>query len=796
MGFRKIILMLAVVSLLPTGSVNASSPARDEQGVVIDGFMTPGGGFGQVPHPQRESVGLVLSGGGAKGIAHIGVIKALEENNIPIDYITGTSMGSIVGALYASGFTPEEMLQLIASKDFAGWSKGKINPEYTYYFSSNHDTPSFVTVNLGKDSTQITSVLPISLINPIPMNYAFIEIFSPYTIQSGADFNHLFVPFRCVTSDVYAKHKVVLGRGSLSDAVRMSMSFPMIFEPILLNGVPMYDGGIYDNYPVDVMMEEFKPDAVIGVNVGSGKSAPDSRNMLDQLELMIMQPNDYPFPDDKGVNIRIDLDEFGLLAFDKYQQIYEIGYRRGLEMIDSIKMKVKPRVEARVVEAARAEFKAATPEVRISGVKVDGGTPTENSYLKSFFSHTRGPLTLTEGRNAYYRAISTGKLQNFVPTPRFNTDTKMLELDFRAIVKNPYTVGLGGYISSSTNSMLFFNGGYDNLNYKSIKADLNAWLGQSYLGAEAEFSLIFDTTHPSAFRVRTVASRQKYHETEKLFYQIHDPDFVRKSEAYVRAFYAVAPSMRSELSIGAGYGHLTDRYHDDMQGLGAESDHDRGIFNLGEILTTWEKNTYDSPVAPTSGGDLTMTLMGVAGNYRFKTSKSSEAASPTVHLKWLQANVSATKYFNLSRLFSLGLNGRALLSTRKLLPTYEASIIAAQAFHPTASTYNYFNPKMRANSFLTAGVMPVVKLSSNFQFRGAFHCFLPMRPIEVDGETGGPVYGKWLSDPRFFGEVEAVVAFPFGTISAYGNYTSSHANNWNFGISIGAFILAPKFLGK
>ncbi len=795
MGFRQILIALGAVALTAS-AIQASTPAAGEESVVDNGFMTPGGGFGEVPRPQRESVGLVLSGGGAKGIAHIGVIKALEENDIPIDYITGTSMGAIVGGLYASGFSPEEMLSLIASKDFSEWSKGKIDPDFTYFFLNNHDTPSFINVNLGKDSTQITSVLPISLINPIPMNYAFIEIFSPYTIQSGADFNHLFVPYRCVTSDVYNKHKVVLGRGSLSDAVRMSMSFPMIFEPLLLNGVPMYDGGIYDNYPVDVMMEEFKPDAVIGVNVGSGKGAPATRNMLDQLEDMIMQPNNYPFPDDKGVNIRIDLDEFGLLAFEKYQQIYNIGYQRGLEMIDSIKMKVKPRVEARVVEAARAEFKASTPQVRISGVEVSGGTPTQNAFLKSFFDHSRGPLTLVEGRDAYYRAISSGKLQNLVPTPRYNVESKMIELDFRAVVKNPYTVGLGGYISSSTNSMLFFNAGYNTLNYKSIKADLNAWLGQSYLGAEAEFSLIFNSAHPSAFRIRTVASRQKYHETEKLFYQIHDPDFVRKSEAYVRGYYAIAPTLRSQLSIGAGYGHLTDRYHDDLQGMTTRSDHDRGIFNLGELLTTWEHNNFDNQVAPTEGSDLTTTIMGVAGNYRFRSSNPDEPSSPALHLKWLQANLSATKYFNLSRLFSLGVTGRALLSTRKLLPTYEASIIAAEAFHPTASTYNYFNPKMRANSFVTAGVMPIVKISGNFQLRGSFHCFLPARPIEVDATTGRAAYGEWFSDPRFFGELEAVVALPFGTISAYGNYTSAHENNWNFGISIGAFILAPRFLGK
>ncbi|MDE6395624.1 MAG: patatin-like phospholipase family protein, partial [Duncaniella sp.] len=134
-------------------------------------------------------VGLVLSGGGAKGIAHIGVIQAFEENNIPIDYITGTSMGAIVGSLYASGYTPAEMIQLIASPGFAGWSTGQINPDNLYYFLSEPTTPSLIKINLGKDSTHVTSVLPMSLINPIPMNMAFLDIYSRYTAQCAGDFN-------------------------------------------------------------------------------------------------------------------------------------------------------------------------------------------------------------------------------------------------------------------------------------------------------------------------------------------------------------------------------------------------------------------------------------------------------------------------------------------------------------------------------------------------------------------------------------------------------------------------------
>lgn len=135
---------------------------------------------------KPQAVGLVLSGGGAKGIAHIGVIQALEDNNIPIDYIVGTSMGAVVGGMYAAGYTPAEMMDLIKSKGFAYWSTGKIDPALTYYFDRDEPSPALVQFNLGADSTKVKSILPTSLINPLPMSFAFMDLFAAYTAQCGA----------------------------------------------------------------------------------------------------------------------------------------------------------------------------------------------------------------------------------------------------------------------------------------------------------------------------------------------------------------------------------------------------------------------------------------------------------------------------------------------------------------------------------------------------------------------------------------------------------------------------------
>ncbi len=172
--------MLTLWLVMAIAGVQAASQTPDTvPPITPEGFVTPGGAMGRPPRPDRPTVGLVLSGGGAKGIAHIGMIPGSGRCRNPDRLYHRYFDGGDSGGLYASGYSPAEMIELIASRDFSYWSTGRIDPADTYYFTSRRDTPSFVTFNLGKDSTQITSVLPVSLINPIPMNYAFFSCSAP-----------------------------------------------------------------------------------------------------------------------------------------------------------------------------------------------------------------------------------------------------------------------------------------------------------------------------------------------------------------------------------------------------------------------------------------------------------------------------------------------------------------------------------------------------------------------------------------------------------------------------------------
>ena len=288
---------------------------------------------------EAQKVGLVLSGGGAKGLTHIGVIRALEENNIPIDYITGTSMGAIIGSLYAMGYSPDEMTELLKSDDFQRWSTGEVEQKHMYYFKKNKPTPELINIRLNfKDSLHFKpQILPTSFVDPVQMNLVFMELYASASAASKQNFDSLFIPFRCIASDIYNKKELVLRKGDLGDAVRASMTFPFMFKPIELNGQLVYDGGIYNNFPTDVMREDFKPDIIIGSVVARNPVQPKENNLMSQLENMIMQKSDYTLPDEQGIIMTFTYNDINLMDFHRTDELSTIGYEKTLEIIDSIK---------------------------------------------------------------------------------------------------------------------------------------------------------------------------------------------------------------------------------------------------------------------------------------------------------------------------------------------------------------------------------------------------------------------------------------------------------------------------
>ncbi len=754
-----------------------------------------------VPHVaaqgDKQSVGLVLSGGGAKGIAHVGVIKALEENGIPIDYITGTSMGAIIGGLYACGYTPDEMMTLITSQYFASMSTGRIDPEFSYYFSREASSPQMFSVSFGgSDPTQESKIFaPQSLIPPTPMAYGFMEIFSPYTAQCKGDFDCLFVPYRCVASNASLRRKKVWSKGDLGMAVRSSMSFPLVFQAVEVDGDILYDGGIYDNFPVNVMESDFAPSTMIGVDVSSS-SKDEPNSFIDQLELLVMQPQSYSVPTSKGTKIRVKLDEFSLLDFEKATQIYQIGYEQAISMMDSIKKRIHARIAPEDVAKRRASFKKLTPPLRFNKVTATGGNKAQNEYLEYLFKPEKGTDTIgaDQARLAFYRAFGSGKINSLTPTATLDSmSPSMFALSLDAQIKKKFSMGFGGYITSSNNSYLYVRAGYSSLSFSSISANVEAWIGQSYLAGVFRANLNIPTKVPSAFRVLAVASRNKYYESEKLFYEDNEPTFVTNHQYFGSLGWAMAAGRTGEVETSISGGAVKNTFYQSNSLSSYEAGRDRLKLTLGKASVAYSSYTLDDTNFPTSGYGRTAKASFFFGKSDiYKPMQAPQLQNERGHLMWGQLDINIKEYFSLHKHWALGLEGQAVASTRKLFKDYYSSISAATAYTPTPASHNVFDPKLRANSFVAVGAVPVYKYNDKLSARLSASAFIPMRRILEDSQ-GIARHGRWFASAEFFGELDIVFKLPFATLSGYCNYCTSQSH-LNVGLAFGIYLPAPSLL--
>ncbi len=743
----------------------------------------------------HQSVGLVLSGGGAKGIAHIGLIQALEDNDIPIDYITGTSMGAIVGGLYACGYTPAEMMELINSDYFGYLSSGKADPAFTYYFSKGSPSPQMFAMSVGgRDSTARSKIFnPQSLISPMPMSFGFMQIFSAYGAQCGGNFDRLFVPFRCVASDVAQKRKKVMGSGDLGESIRASMSFPLIFQATEIDGQVLYDGGIYDNFPVGVMQTEFAPSVIIGSDVSAPSDGP-ANSYFQQLDLLVSRAQSYEVPPETGIKVRIDVSNFGLLDWDRADAIYRAGYSRGIEMMDSIKARIPTRADSTARRLRRAVFKSGTPALRFDSVNVEGATKRQNEYIKYLFHPAKGTDTIgiDRARLAFYRALSSGKMSYLRPRAHVNNDSAgLFTLDLKALVKSNFSVGAGAYITSSNNSYLYLRGGYSSLSFSSVSTDIEAWIGQSYMAGALTGRLDIASALPSALVLNAVASRRKYYEDEELFFRDNEPAFVTAHEYFAKLAWAMAAGRRGCVDIGLGGGKLRNTFYSPGHEGGYREGRHHVDFALGQAYAAYRSSTLDNINYPLSGSSLNASFAAVLGKATCGQA-GADGRGTDKHMAWLQLDAHWRNYISLGRHWVLGTEARALLSNRPLPGSYEASVSSAPAYSPTPASTNTFNPAFRANSFLAATVVPVYKFNSSLSARFSASVFAPLRGIR-EGDGGTARFGRCFDSTEFFGELNLVYALPFGNIAGYCNYSSS-PGKFHGGISFGIYLPAPSFL--
>lgn len=748
---------------------------------------------------NAQKVGLVLSGGGAKGLTHIGIIRALEENNIPIDYIAGTSMGAIVGSLYAMGYSPDDMEKLLKSDDFKRWYTGNIEEKYIYYFKRNPPTPEFLNIRvslknpLHKVKTQF---LPSSVVDPLQMNLAFLELFGQATAACDNNFDKLFIPFRCVASDVYNKKPMIFDKGDLGDAVRASMSFPGMFKPIEIDSTLVYDGGIYNNFPVNVMVNDFHPDVIIGSVVSSNPGKPKEGDIMGQLENMIMQKTDYSLPDSLGILMTFKYDDVSLMDFDRFDELHDNGYKRTMQLMDSIKARIPRRVNYRQLELKRIAYKKNMPELRFKDIAIQSGSEQQKRYIRrEFHASDHETFSLEDLRKGYFRLMSDNMISEIIPHAVYNPSDSTFDLHLKVKIEDDLSLRVGGNVGSNGANQIYVGATYHNLNNFSKEISLDGQLGQIYNNLQIAGRIDFPTHIPTSFRLVASTSSFDYFKQEKLFTKGNSPVFNKKKEHFVKLLVSLPFLTRQKAEFGIGIGKLQDQY---FQSNVIDFNNDQNDISNYRIFggsVAMDGNTLNSKQYPTAGRRERLVANIYTGKEYFQSGSAPDPYEGTYSYvqSWLQLSYEMERYYPISTKFILGNYIHAYYSSRNFSQNYTATMMQAGEFAPTAHSKITYNEAFRANQFIGAGIMPIYQITPVFHIRTEIYGFAPIFPI-VCNEDSKASYGKLFSRIEYMGELSLVVKLPFGAISAYLNHYSSPAKNWNVGLTLGWQIFGSRFI--
>ncbi len=750
-----------------------------------------------LPFVQAQKVGLVLSGGGAKGMTHIGIIRALEENNIPIDYITGTSMGAIIGSLYAMGYSPDDMEALLRSEDFKRWYSGQVEPEYGYYFKQNRPTPEFFNIRFSfKDSLHIKpQILPTSMVNPIQMNLVFVELFARATAACSGDFNRLFVPFRCIASDVYNKKPLIMRRGDLGDAVRASMSFPFVFKPIEIDSVLAYDGGIYNNFPTDIMREDFKPEVIIGSVVAANPGKPKENDLMSQLENMIMQKTDYTLPDSLGIIMTFKYDDVSLLDFDRLQELHDIGYNRTISLMDSIKGRIHRRVSAENVRLRRLVYRSNLPQFRFRDIYIEGANPQQQAYIKKeFHDEDHEVFTYEDLKRGYFRLLSDNMISEIIPHAVYDSENELYSLHLKVKMEDNFSVRMGGSVSTTSSNQIYLGLGYQDLNYYSKEITLDGQIGKVYNNAQLMAKIDLPTRIPTSYRLIASLSTFDYYKKDKLFSKNDKPSFNSKDERFVKLMVALPFLANKRAEISIGYGKLQDNYFQSSVINFDKDRSDRSTYNLLGGAIGFYGSTLNARQYATKGYFEKLVAQVFSGKEKFIPGNPTETSVTTKERQsWLQISYMKYAYHTMSPKFTLGWMAEMLYSSKNFSENYTATMLQAADFSPTPHSKLMYNEAFRANQFLAAGIKPIFVFNDMFQFRSEFYGFVPIFPIKKNA-LNKAYYGKAFSRFEYIGEISVICQLPFGAISAYVNHYSSPKKEWNVGLTLGWQLFNYRFI--
>ncbi len=740
-----------------------------------------------------QKIGLVLSGGGASGLSHIGVLKALEENGIPINYITGTSIGSLIGAYYSIGYTPSEIESIVKSTFFKSVTKGDIPVKYEYMVKKREDYASWLTFKLDFKNNYLKN-LPTNIINSIPIDYYLMETFCGVSNSVNNNFDSLFVPFRCIASDVENKQAVVFGKGDLSSSVRASMSYPFYLRPISINGKLLFDGGLYNNFPTDVMTNDFKPDFIIGSNVAEKNLPPNDDDLYLQLRNLLMTQSNINPINEKGILIE-PWSDVSVFNFDNAQRLIDSGYAATMRVLPKIKKNINNQVFEIDLNARRTAFKnyQKLDSITYNKLEIIGYNRNQSKFISKSLFYKEKNFTINQLKKRYFRLAGDDKIKNIFPVSTIDSITKKYTLKLSGKKEKPFYFDAGAIISNRPISEAFIGIQYNHLGKIGTSFYANGYLGKLYSGTHTHLRFDFPGKLPIYLEPSFTYSRWDYYSSSILFYDFLKPAYLIQEDKFGELKIGIPVGNISQGNLAIGYTEWTNQYYQTENFTRLDTT-DKTYFDYGYLQANYTINTLNRKMYANEGTFLNARaryLKGreshIPGNTSIDTLTFKNIEQPA----WLQLKITFDSYIKTFKKFKIGIYAEGVYSTQSFFSNYQATILSAPAFNPTPESQTFFIDAYRAHNYFAGGLKAIATPLKNLDFRAEAYLFQPVLSILKTSDGTSKYSSPFLY--RHFSSLAALVYnSPIGPISAGVNFYDQNENSFSFFFHLGYIIFNRK----
>ncbi len=580
------------------------------------------------PGHTRDKIGLVLSGGGAKGSAHIGVLKVLEQYNIPVDYVVGTSIGAYVGGMYALGYDVDEIEKIMLGLSWSDGFSDFIPRESLSYANKQHRDRYNIAIRLGYSDGEFK--VPHGLL----LGQSAYQILqrSTDTVRAFASFDDLAIPYRAVASDIATAKMVVLDSGSINQAMKASAAVPGIVAAVSIDGKMLVDGGITNNMPIDVV-KSMGADIVIAVDIGSPLAAQDDLtstvSVLNQLSTILTNNTSLRqklLLTEKDVLLRPSIDDLSTTDWSIMPEALKLGEQVALSQsaaLMNFSLSDDDYQEYKLKKILKSKQWFDELPKHIIAVKINNNSKVENDIIEKTFAIELGKEITKEAVDlAINRVYALDKFEQVTVEFDDTEQGRIITLFTQAKSWGPNYFDFGFNLKTD-----FSNRSVTSINMSYLMTDITnnggRWLNEARMGWEtllaSEFYQPLNQSHDIYGRARGSYAQDKWEKTRTRPELRNDYYSAELAVGYDYSFKGVI-----EIGAIAKKGDLA---------LETEGSQNYGYESFGSFIT-YGYDTLNSINFPTSGNKLRIEMQWLNDKYSPELSTKEEDKALVFNLSW------------------------------------------------------------------------------------------------------------------------------------------------------------------